>query len=198
MNCQTPHYLLHLDADRNEEPGRWRFALRTLEGSVVIEAGDTEPDVRGDRLDLLTAVRALETLDEPAKVTLVGCSRYIRQGMMYGLTEWRENGFRWECYGEMTPVKNADLWQRLDRALKYHEVICQLRRVDPAHTAVPATKVVGGPRHAAWGVRGSAKTWLKCTVELLGGTEFRQRVTAMLNQAVRWMLPHGRGAISSS
>ncbi len=132
MNVTTPRYLLYAQADRHES-GSWQFALRSPDGSEQFEAADVEPQIRGDRLDLLTVVRALESLDQPSQVTLVGCSRYIRQGLEYGLAEWRENGWRWEFFGEMVPVKNGDLWQRLDRVLRFHEVGCSRHRFDPSH-----------------------------------------------------------------
>ncbi len=139
MNVPTPHYLLFSEADRRKESGRWRFALCSADGSVEYEAADVEPEVRGERLDLLTVVRALESLDEPAKVTLVGCSPYVRQGLRYGLPEWRDNGWRWEYFGQMVPVKNGDLWQRLDHALRFHRIECRHRRFDPPHVGDEAT-----------------------------------------------------------
>ena len=93
-----------------------------------IAAADVEPDVWGERLDLLTVVRALESLDQPSRVTLVGCTRYVEQGIIYGLAEWKESGWRWEWFGQMVPVRDADLWQRMDRILQFHRVDCGQRR----------------------------------------------------------------------
>ena len=139
MNVPTPHYLLFSEADRRDQSGRWRFALCSADGTVEYEAADVEPEVRGERLDLLTVVRALESLDEPAEVTLVGCSPYVRQGLRYGLPQWRENGWRWEYFGQMVPVKNGDLWQRLDHALRFHQIECRYRRFDCPHVGGEAT-----------------------------------------------------------
>ncbi len=133
MNVSTPRYMLSCEASRSPDCGQWRFALRAVDGSDVFEASDAEPDVRGERLDLLTVVRALESLDQPSQVTLVGCSPYIRQGIQCGLSEWRQNGWRWEFFGQMVPVKNCDLWQRLDRVMCFHEVDVRLRRFDASH-----------------------------------------------------------------
>ena len=107
--------------------------LRPLDGSSEVEAADVEPDVWGERLDLLTVVRALESLDQPSWVTLIGCTRYVEQGVLYGLTEWKENGWRWECFGQMVPVRDIDLWQRMDRILQFHRVDCGQRRFDAGH-----------------------------------------------------------------
>lgn len=145
MNVPTPHYLLFSEADRCKESGRWRFALCSADGTVEYEAADVEPEVRGERLDLLTIVRALESLDEPAQVTLVGCSPYVRQGLRYGLSEWRDNGWRWEYFGQMVPVKNGDLWQRLDHALRFHRIECRYRRFDSPHVNAREATAAGQP-----------------------------------------------------
>jgi ribonuclease HI len=113
--------------------GAWRFVLRTVDGIKHFEAADIESEVVGERLDLLTLVRALESLDQPSRVTLVGSSNYIRQGIQYGMPEWRMSDWQWEWFGQLVPVKNADLWQRLDRLMAFHQVECRLRRTDGAH-----------------------------------------------------------------
>jgi len=135
MNVAAPHYLLFSEASSRGDSGRWHFLLRSVDGSDQFEASDIEPGVRGERLTLLTVVRALENLDQPSQVTLVGCSPFIRRGMQYGLPQWRNNGWRWECFGEMVPVKNGDLWRRMDRALRIHRVECRGRRYDETHRA---------------------------------------------------------------
>jgi ribonuclease HI len=134
MPVTTPRFLLISDADRSATAARWRFVLQPLEAgdAAPVEAADTEPAVHGERLELLAAVRGLEALSQPSKVTLLTTSRYVSRGLHYGLAEWRSNGWQWEHFGSMMPVKNCDLWQRLDRALEYHEVDCRLLRFDMA------------------------------------------------------------------
>lgn len=88
-------------------------------------ASDHEPASCGERLELLAVVRGLEALDGPSRVTLVTKSRYVSRGMKHGLAEWRANEWRWERFGRIVPVKDSDLWQRVDRALLFHEVDCQ-------------------------------------------------------------------------
>ncbi len=128
-----PHYLLLSESTENIEPGRWRFVLRAVDGSRRLVVDEVEPEIRGERLELLTVVRGLESLDEPSCVTLVTRSTYIREGIRYGVSEWRKNGWRWESFGQMVPVKNADLWQRVDRAMRFHKVDCRVWRFDQAH-----------------------------------------------------------------
>jgi ribonuclease HI len=127
------------EPDRQHPDGGWRFILRSSNGVRALEASDREPGVRGERLELLAVVRGLEALEQPSKITLITPSQYVKQGITHGLTEWRENGWTWERFGEMAPVKHRDLWQRLDRALKYHQVDCRAIRLDPAHVTRKST-----------------------------------------------------------
>jgi ribonuclease HI len=157
MNSPTPHYLLKTEASQESGSGRWRFVLTPLDGSPEVEAADVEPDVWGERLNLLTVVRALESLDQPSWVTLVGCTQYVEQGIAYGIAEWRESGWRWEFFGQMTPVRDIDLWQRMDRILQFHRVDCGRRRFDAGH--VPLNGPLDGPH---WGLPAKGK-------ELIGG-----------------------------
>jgi ribonuclease HI len=138
MSIPTPHFLLFSEARGKTRQGQWRFVLQAADGSATFEAEDLEPDVRGDRLELLAVIRGLEALDQPSRVTLFTPSKYVSRGIAYGLEEWRSNGWTWECFGEMVPVKNRDLWQRLDQALHYHTIEFRIRRTDDAHTAPAA------------------------------------------------------------
>ena len=141
MKVPAPHYLLFSEVGDAEGSGGWRFLLRSIDGADQFEAADVEPECRGERLDLLTVIRALESLDQPSQVTLVGCSRYLLQGVRYGLSEWKSNGWRWEFFGQLVPVKNGDLWQRMDRALRFHRIACCRRRFDPPHGSLPGSQL---------------------------------------------------------
>lgn len=135
MKVAAPHYLLFSESCRKSSQGNWRFVLQSLDGSEPLEAADSEPEVHGERLELLAVVRGLEALAQPSRVTLVTPSRYVNRGLTYGLAEWRANDWQWEHFGEMVPVKNRDLWQRVDRALEYHRVECRAWRFDLPHLA---------------------------------------------------------------
>jgi ribonuclease HI len=132
MNSESQQYLLFSELSR-DIPGRWRFILRATDGSRRLEVDEIEHGVQGDRLELLAVVRGLEALEEPTRVVLMTTSSYVREGIRHGLAEWRANGWRWERFGQMVPVKNLDLWQRIDRALRFHRVDCRTRRVDQPH-----------------------------------------------------------------
>lgn len=134
MNIPTPHFLLFSETVSStstaDQGGKWRFVLQPLNGKNQIEANDDEPGAAGDRLELLALVRGLEALDQPSQVTVLTRSRAIQSGIRFGIENWRENAWQWERFGQMTPVKNQDLWKRIDHALQIHTVICRAWKCD--------------------------------------------------------------------
>src|SRR4029077_10706229 len=137
MSVPAPHFLLYAEAARalpgaGADTGVWRFVLRLPGGETSLEADDNEPEATPERLELLAVVRGLEALSQPSRVTLLTGSRYIRRGLDFGLSQWRENDWQWERYGRMAPVKNSDLWQRLDRLLNIHALECRPTRREKA------------------------------------------------------------------
>lgn len=135
MKVPAPHFLLMSEAHWRRDQGEWRFVLRSLDGSHRIEAKDREPQARGNRLELLALVRGLEALDQPSRVTLMTRSSYVERGLSVGIDEWRQNGWTWEYFGQMTPIKNQDLWRRVDRAMAFHVLEVLGRRFDPRMAA---------------------------------------------------------------
>ena len=143
MSLAAPHYLLLAEtavpAERPAAGGRWQFRLLQPAGNTALEAADDEPAASPERLELLAIIRGLEALDQPSRVTLVSASRSVQAGLHLGLATWRTNDWQWERYGQLTAVKNADLWQRLDRLLEIHRVECRPSRSKPADDlAAPA------------------------------------------------------------
>jgi len=139
MNVPRPHFQLysHASASRtaalaegDDSSGEWRFVLKREDGRTECEAADEEPGTPADRLELLAIVRGLEALDEPSRVTLFTASRYVARGLRFGLESWRESDWQWERFGQMQPVKNADLWQRIDQAMRFHQVDVRTPRYD--------------------------------------------------------------------
>ena len=180
MRATVPHFLLYSEAGRGKEPGSWRFILQATESSNQIEVADAEPDTRGERLSLLTVVRALESLDQPSRVTLVTSDPYVRQGIRFGLSEWRSNGWQWEFFGQMVPIKHSDLWQRMDRALRIHKMEFGCWRIDPAH--ISATTPVSTQQIASENseTQQASLNWLQTSwASLWAG--FRSRTTAGLH-----------------
>ncbi|MCA9236442.1 MAG: hypothetical protein KDA44_13295 [Planctomycetales bacterium] len=127
MISSLPLYLLFAEAQFDEADGScWRFSLEHVASGVTFSASDGEPIDCAERMELLAVVRGLEALDEPARVTLVTKSRYVSRGLRRGLAEWRHNGWQWERFGKLVPVRDWDLWRRVDKALEFHRVDCRL------------------------------------------------------------------------
>jgi ribonuclease HI len=136
MSIPAPHFLLFSDSKSDRRQGDWRFVLQSVDGAEKLEVEDAEPEIRGERLELLAVVRGLEALEQPSRVTLITASKYVSRGLADGLQDWRENDWQWENHGAMVPIKNRDLWQRLDRALAFHRLECRAWRVDSAEPAM--------------------------------------------------------------
>jgi len=136
MQNSSPQYQLFAEARAlPDDDFAWHFELKSPDRSLHLDVTDQEPDAPWERLELLAVVRGLEALDQPSRVTLLTPSRYVSHGLRYGLAEWRESGWLWESFGQMTPIKHEDLWRRVDHTLQFHRVQCRICRVDAAHTA---------------------------------------------------------------
>ena len=137
MNKTAPHYLLFTEAKNNagssQRGGRWRFVLEQIGTANRIEEADDEPGVKGERLQLLAVVRGLEALEQESQVTLITSSKYVGRGIRRGLTQWRQNDWHWERFGQMAPIKNDDLWKRIDHAMAIHHINCRVWQFDPPH-----------------------------------------------------------------
>ncbi|MBL9091932.1 MAG: hypothetical protein JNL96_11965 [Planctomycetaceae bacterium] len=166
MTSSQPHFFLRCEAREEDDRGEWKFVLTAADGSAELTADDTEPGLAGERLELLAVIRALESLDEPSTVTLTAGARNVRRVLDAGLDEWRRNGWMWESYGELVPIKNRDLWMRLDRCLAFHKL--ETRRVfrfDGAHTfgdgpqTAEAATAPDGDDSSAAGVRRLRNSW---------------------------------------
>ncbi len=125
MPATPAHYLLYTEATCSADLApRWKFTLQSADGGEELTADDSELNSRTSRLELLAVVRGLEAIDQPARVTLLTDSRYVSRGIRRQLNQWREDNWQWERFGEMVPIRDKDLWQRVDHALKFHQVEC--------------------------------------------------------------------------
>ncbi len=152
MVAAVPHYCLVTEVrspgNVADPSGSWRFLLRKLDGSEAVEVSATEPGFRGERLQLLAVIRGLEAIGQPSHVTLVTPGTWISRGIRRDIDTWREMNWMWERFGELHPVKHADLWRRLDRALQIHTVQCRSWRV-ASELAKGFQPVVERPNRAA-------------------------------------------------
>ncbi len=106
----------------NPGPGGWGVLLIAREAGAVVkerELSGGEGLTTNNRMELLAAISALETLAKPSEITIVTDSAYVKNGVTEWIHGWKRNG--WRTAGR-DPVKNADLWQRLDAAQARHKV----------------------------------------------------------------------------
>lgn len=101
----------------NPGPGGWGVLLRCGDHEKTLCGG--EPDTTNNRMELTAAIMALEALREPCAVRLHTDSTYVQQGLTQWLPAWRARGWMTSA---RKPVKNRDLWQRLDAAASRHRV----------------------------------------------------------------------------
>ncbi len=106
----------------NPGPGGWGVVLQAQTGGEIVkdrELSGAEGETTNNRMELMAAISALETLDRPADITVVTDSTYVRDGITGWIFGWKRNGWK---TASKKPVKNADLWQRLDAAQSRHQV----------------------------------------------------------------------------
>ena len=106
----------------NPGPGGWGVLLRAMEGERVVkerELSGGEPETTNNRMELLAAIHALEVLERASTITVVTDSAYVKNGVTGWIHGWKRNG--WRTAGRK-PVKNVELWQRLDQAQARHDV----------------------------------------------------------------------------
>lgn len=101
----------------NPGPGGWAAIVRS--GAREKELSGGEADTTNNRMELLAAIRGLETLKRPCRVALYTDSNYVRDGITKWIHGWRRNGWR---TADRKPVKNAELWQALIDAAAPHRV----------------------------------------------------------------------------
>ena len=101
----------------NPGPGGWGAILRWRGQERELHGG--EPMTTNNRMELMAAIKALETLKRPMQVDLYTDSQYVRQGITDWMRKWKKNGWK---TADKKPVKNAELWVRLDEAASRHKV----------------------------------------------------------------------------
>jgi ribonuclease HI len=101
----------------NPGPGGYGAILRY--GDREKEISGAEADTTNNRMELMAAIAALEALTRPCAVTLHTDSQYLRNGVTQWIAAWKARGWR---TAERKPVKNVDLWQRLEIASERHEI----------------------------------------------------------------------------
>src|SRR5690606_11549909 len=106
----------------NPGPGGWGVLLIARDGDRVVrerELNGGEALTTNNRMELMAAIAALESLSRPAEITVVTDSAYLKNGVGGWIHGWKRNGWR---TADRKPVKNVDLCQRLDAAQERHRV----------------------------------------------------------------------------
>ncbi len=112
----------------NPGPGGWGAVLRYR--GAEKEVSGAEPMTTNNRMELTAAIMALEALKRPSKVRLWTDSLYLKDGITRWIHLWKRNGWR---TSDRKPVKNADLWQRLEGVLERHQVSFEWVRGHTGH-----------------------------------------------------------------
>ena len=106
----------------NPGPGGWGVLLIARDGDRILKERDLfggESETTNNRMELLAAISALEALQKPSDLTVVTDSAYVKNGVTTWIHGWKRNGWR---TSNKKPVKNVDLWQRLDKITREHDV----------------------------------------------------------------------------
>jgi ribonuclease HI len=115
----APHVIVHTDGacSGNPGPGGWGAILSYGEHEKELSGG--EPHTTNNRMELMAAIAALEALKKSSTVELHTDSQYVHHGISQWIHAWKRNGWK---TADRKPVKNVDLWKRLDAALANHDV----------------------------------------------------------------------------
>lgn len=106
----------------NPGPGGWGALLVASDGDTVLKQRELkggEGDTTNNRMELMAAISALEALERPSTLTVVTDSAYVKGGITAWMHGWKRNGWKTST---RKPVKNEDLWKRLDAAQARHDV----------------------------------------------------------------------------
>ena len=112
----------------NPGPGGWGVLLRFNGKEKELFGGEAE--TTNNRMELMAAIQGLETLTRGCPVLLTTDSQYVMKGITEWMTNWKKRGWK---TADRKPVKNVDLWQRLDQAIARHEVEWQWVRGHTGH-----------------------------------------------------------------
>lgn len=112
----------------NPGPGGWGAILRSKDTEK--ELSGSEKQTTNNRMEMMAVIAALEALKRPCRVTITTDSQYVMKGMTEWLAGWKAKN--WKTAAKK-PVKNVELWQRLDKAISQHEVEWQWVRGHQGH-----------------------------------------------------------------
>ena len=115
----TPQVVIYTDGACSGNPGPGGWGAVMISGAHVKEICGGEPGTTNNRMELMAAIQALEALKKPCKVELHTDSTYVMKGISEWIFGWKKRGWK---TADGKPVKNDDLWRRLDAARARHDV----------------------------------------------------------------------------
>ena len=113
------HVIIHTDGACSGNPGPGGWGAILMSGAHERELWGGDPATTNNRMELMAAIAALEALKRPCRVDLHTDSKYVMQGITEWIRGWKARGWK---TADKKPVKNDDLWRRLDEARSRHEV----------------------------------------------------------------------------
>lgn len=106
----------------NPGPGGWAFILRHVKTGKEKECFGAERETTNNRMEMTAVIRGLEALTRPTTIELISDSTYVGKGISEWMPKWKKNGWRRREKDKWAPVKNEDLWRRLDELLERHRI----------------------------------------------------------------------------
>ncbi len=118
--------MIHLFTDGacrgNPGPGGWGYILRHLASGREKENSGPAKRTTNNRMELMAVIRGLEALKQPCEVVVFTDSEYVRRGLSEWMAKWKANGWRRREGSAWKPIKNEELWKRLDELIAVHQV----------------------------------------------------------------------------
>jgi ribonuclease HI len=109
----------------NPGPGGWAYILHHVPTGKRSEASGGSARTTNNRMELTAVIRGLGRLTQPCRVRLISDSEYTIKGITEWLPAWKSRGWKRKEGKRLRPVRNEDLWRRLDALLQGHEVTCE-------------------------------------------------------------------------
>jgi ribonuclease HI len=106
----------------NPGPGGWAFILQHPASGKSRDSSGAEPVTTNNRMELMGVIEGLASLKRPCEVELVTDSQYVAKGISEWLPNWKRQGWQRKEKGQLKPVANVDLWQKVDSLISVHKV----------------------------------------------------------------------------
>jgi ribonuclease HI len=106
----------------NPGPGGWAFILQHPASGKSRDSSGAEPVTTNNRMELMGVIEGLASLKRPCEVELVTDSQYVAKGISEWLPNWKRQGWQRKEKGQLKPVANVDLWQKVDSLISVHKI----------------------------------------------------------------------------